>query len=138
MRGLADLCEGVEIVVPVALPEHSMRLLHTLGVEVRVDPLASPPCSCEACMIGWRRLVRQLPFDPRNLHSSDQSEASSDPSEFPEILKARRKAAGLSQRALAEAVGMHQGRISGYERGQWQPRDRSLERLESVLGRLVR
>lgn len=49
-------------------------------------------------------------------------------------LKEVRKAAGLSQMQLAEAVGCHQKDISRYESGQREPGALMLKKMAQALG----
>lgn len=49
-------------------------------------------------------------------------------------IKERRKAAGLSQAALADQVGVTQGAVSSWEVGRATPRGEQLEALVRVLG----
>lgn len=57
-----------------------------------------------------------------------------DPATFPARLRAAREAAGLTQAALAEAVGWSQGRIARLERpSPWRPRRETVLRLAVAL-----
>jgi len=49
-------------------------------------------------------------------------------------LRAARRAAGLSQRQLAEAVGTSQATVSAYEAGRKQPSVTTLARLLATCG----
>lgn len=51
-----------------------------------------------------------------------------------EKLKAARKAAGMSQAQLAEAVGCHQKDISRYESGQHEPGALTLKKIAQAIG----
>ena len=51
-----------------------------------------------------------------------------------EKLKAARRAAGLSQAQLAEAVGCLQKDISRYESGKHEPRALTLKKMAEILG----
>lgn len=56
------------------------------------------------------------------------------PMGFPAALRAARIAAGLSQYALADAVGCSQAAIALYERGKSSPCDQIAEALKTTLG----
>ena len=51
-----------------------------------------------------------------------------------ELIKARRRGAGLSQAALAQAAGTSRQHISGIERGEWQPSAGQLFAIADALG----
>jgi transcriptional regulator with XRE-family HTH domain len=53
---------------------------------------------------------------------------------FGESLRARRRAAGLSQERLASESGLHRTEISLLERGTRDPRLSTIERLARALG----
>ena len=53
---------------------------------------------------------------------------------FGESLRARRRAAGLSQEGLASASGLHRTEISLLERGARDPRLTTISRLAQALG----
>lgn len=50
-------------------------------------------------------------------------------------LREARKAAGLTQRQLADAANTNETRISNWERGVWTPKINALPALALVLGR---
>ena len=51
-----------------------------------------------------------------------------------EKLKAARKAAGLTQAQLAEAIGCKQKDVSRWEAGQIEPGGRIVKKMAQVLG----
>ena len=53
---------------------------------------------------------------------------------FGENLRAARKAAGLSQKELADAVGAKHNSVSNWEKGQNNPSQPTIEKLCGVLG----
>lgn len=53
---------------------------------------------------------------------------------FPEKLRQLREAAGLSQEALARAMGMSVGIVRDYEQGRKEPSMRSVFKLARALG----
>ena len=53
---------------------------------------------------------------------------------FMSQLKAARKAAGLTQKQVAEKLGIDHTTYSGYETGKHQPDVRGIKRIASVLG----
>ncbi len=55
-------------------------------------------------------------------------------SEFPSILKSLRASRGMTQEALAEAVGVSKSTISMYERGRREPDFQTLDALANVFG----
>ncbi|WP_162458406.1 substrate-binding domain-containing protein [Pseudactinotalea terrae] len=55
-----------------------------------------------------------------------------------ELIKEARQRAGITQRALAEAVGTSQGMIARYEAGAVSPTVRSLERILTAMGSTLR
>lgn len=57
--------------------------------------------------------------------------------DFGALLETARRAEGLSQRQLADAVGVSQAAIYRYEKNSHAPDDESLERLASALGLTV-
>lgn len=54
--------------------------------------------------------------------------------DFTEIIRSRRKAMGLSQRQLAERIGVKQMAISRYERGMFPKDNAIIDRLADALG----
>lgn len=129
IHGLHGLCEGTVLTVPAPLPEHSMRLMRTLGVDVTVDPLASPPCDCRTCMAGWRKLVSQSILDPRNRTRHKATTAD----DFPARLRAARRAKGMTQVELCSAIGSSRSLIALYENDYCRPSRDTLSALECVL-----
>jgi transcriptional regulator with XRE-family HTH domain len=55
------------------------------------------------------------------------------PESFPEKLKTYRLKLGLSQRKLAERLGIDPGTLGGWERGTHKPCPNSLRRLSEIL-----
>jgi transcriptional regulator with XRE-family HTH domain len=51
-----------------------------------------------------------------------------------ERIRARRKALGLKQREIAQALGIEQSEVSRWERGVHEPRGKNRARLCDVLG----
>ena len=54
-------------------------------------------------------------------------------SDFPSVLKSMRLSRGLTQEALAEAIGVSKSTISMYERGNREPDFETLEQLAKVF-----
>lgn len=88
-------------------------------------------------MSNWKTLETfeaALMRDPdfRESHEGQQSEYAV----AREILQAR-LATGLSQKALAEAIGTSQGRVSKWERAEEEPRIEALRRIADATGRIL-
>ena len=49
-------------------------------------------------------------------------------------IKRRRKIAGLTQQALAEALGVHQTAVAGWEKGRSTPRAAHMIKLAALFG----
>lgn len=64
----------------------------------------------------------------------DTLPASAEPSRFPQILKALRKARGLTQKELAEELGIGYGTVIGYENQKREPNARAIVALERYFG----
>jgi transcriptional regulator with XRE-family HTH domain len=58
----------------------------------------------------------------------------SSPAQLGELLVEHRKAAGLSQRTLAERAGLMQATVSHLETGRTSPTLHTIERYASALG----
>lgn len=88
-------------------------------------------------MSNWKTLEAfeaELMRDPgfRDSHEGQQSEYAV----AREILQAR-LASGLSQKALADAIGTSQGRVSKWERAEEEPRIEALRRIAVATGRVL-
>lgn len=82
---------------------------------------------------SWADMKSAKPDTPELRSAVRQAEARA---QFGAMVRQAREAAGLSQSALAAAIGMRQPDISGIELGGTDPRLSTLMRLAAVLGRL--
>lgn len=69
--------------------------------------------------------------------STDPDHTPLDPDAFPERFRTLRKARGLSQADLAEAVGVHFTQVSRYERGDSRPNAATVTKLARHLDTTV-
>jgi len=67
-------------------------------------------------------IIEFLSYDPQPVSDS-----------LPERLTAERRALGMSQRTMAERLGVDPGTLQGWEAGRHQPTGRSLELIAGVL-----
>ena len=73
--------------------------------------------------------IRYMPVIIRFLGYDPQPSANS----FPDRLATARRTLGLSQRKMAEKLGVDPGTVQGWEAGRHQPTGKSLE----IIGRIL-
>jgi transcriptional regulator with XRE-family HTH domain len=132
-----------EIRFPKPKPTAYPRTISTLGDHVRTRRLdlkllqkqvADRIGVDEATITNWERnasspSIRYIPAILRFLGYDPQPPADS----IPGRLAAARRALGLSQRKLAEKLGVDPATLQGWEAGRHQPTGKSLDLIGSVL-----
>ena len=97
----------------------------TLADQIGVDETTITNWECNKCAPAIRFIPALLRFLGYNSFPPVQT--------FPERLATVRKMLGMSQRNLAESLGVDPGTVQGWEAGQHEPTGRNVEGIKRFL-----
>lgn len=96
--------------------------------------LREPNCKAMVALERYFGVSGSYLRGEENEPDEDALPASAEPGRFPQILKALRKARGLTQDDLAQELGLTRKSVINYENGQREPNARAIVALEQYFG----